>query len=75
VRFWQAQAEQKAREAEKLSAELQEMVTSLAAVEEQLRQERSVSGIHPGYSCKEGRRVEDELLLEFPCTPTRTRSM
>jgi hypothetical protein len=30
-------------------------------------------GIHPGYSCKEGRRVEDRLLLEFPCTPTRTR--
>jgi hypothetical protein len=32
-----------------------------------------VSGIHPGYSCKEGGRVEDRLLLEFPCTPTRTR--
>jgi hypothetical protein len=34
-----------------------------------------LSGIHPRYSCKEGRRVEDKLLLEFPCTPTRTRSM
>jgi hypothetical protein len=34
-----------------------------------------VSGIHPGYSCKEGRRVEDGLLLEFPCTPTRTHSV
>jgi hypothetical protein len=33
---WQAQAEQKAQEAEKLSADLQEKVTSLAAVEEQL---------------------------------------
>jgi hypothetical protein len=36
---------------------------------------KQLSGIHPRYSCKEGRRVEDELLLEFPCTPTRTRSM
>jgi hypothetical protein len=36
---------------------------------------RYVSGIHPGYSCKEGGRVEDGLLLEFPCTPTRTRSV
>jgi hypothetical protein len=34
-----------------------------------------VSGIHPGYSCKEGRIVEDGLLVEFPCTPTRTRSV
>jgi hypothetical protein len=34
-----------------------------------------VSGILPGYSCKEGGRVEDGLLLEFPCTPTRTRSV
>jgi hypothetical protein len=34
-----------------------------------------LSGIHPGYSCKEGGRVEDGLLLEFPCTPTRTRSV
>jgi hypothetical protein len=34
-----------------------------------------LSGIHPGYSCKEGRRVEDGLLVEFPCTPTRTRAM
>jgi hypothetical protein len=35
----------------------------------------TVSGIHPGYSCKEGRIVEDRLLVEFPCTPTRTRSV
>jgi chromosome segregation ATPase len=35
------QAEQKAQEAEKMSADLQVRVTSLAAVEEQLRQERS----------------------------------
>jgi hypothetical protein len=35
----------------------------------------SLSGIHPGYSCKEGRIVEDGLLVEFPCTPTRTRSV
>jgi hypothetical protein len=34
-----------------------------------------LSGIHPGYSCKEGRIVEDGLLVEFPCTPTRTRSV
>jgi hypothetical protein len=34
-----------------------------------------VSGILPGYSCKEGRIVEDGLLVEFPCTPTRTRSV
>jgi hypothetical protein len=34
-----------------------------------------VSGIHPGYSCKEGRIVEDGLLVEFPCTPIRTRSV
>jgi hypothetical protein len=26
----------------------------------------TVSGILPGYSCKEGRRVEDGLLVEFP---------
>jgi hypothetical protein len=36
---------------------------------------RRVSGIHPGYSCKEGGRVEDGLLLEFPCTPTRTPAL
>jgi hypothetical protein len=36
---------------------------------------RGLSGIHPGYSCKEGRRVEDRLLLEFPCNSTRTRSV
>jgi hypothetical protein len=35
----------------------------------------TLSGIHPGYSCKEGRIVEDGLLVEFPCTPTRTRSV
>jgi hypothetical protein len=35
----------------------------------------ALSGIHPGYSCKEGRIVEDGLLVEFPCTPTRTRSV
>jgi transposase InsO family protein len=42
---------------------------------------KTLSGIHPGYSCKEGRIVEDGLLVEFPvlllglalCTPTRTR--
>jgi hypothetical protein len=34
-----------------------------------------LSGILPGYSCKEGGRVEDRLLVEFPCTPTRTRSV
>jgi hypothetical protein len=34
-----------------------------------------MSGILPGYSCKEGRIVEDGLLVEFPCTPTRTRSV
>jgi septal ring factor EnvC (AmiA/AmiB activator) len=38
---WQAQAEQTNQEAEKLSATIQEKVTSLATVEEQLRQERS----------------------------------
>jgi hypothetical protein len=37
--------------------------------------EHLLSGIHPGYSCKEGGRVEDGLLLEFPFTPTRTRSV
>jgi chromosome segregation ATPase len=41
TRSWQAQAEKKAQEAEKLSADLQEKATSLAVVEEQLRQERS----------------------------------
>jgi hypothetical protein len=34
VRSWQAQAKKKAQEAEKLSAGLQEKVTSLAVVEE-----------------------------------------
>jgi hypothetical protein len=34
-----------------------------------------LSGILPGYSCKEGRIVEDGLLVEFLCTPTRTRSV
>jgi hypothetical protein len=36
---------------------------------------RLLSGILPGYSCKEGRIVEDGLLVEFSCTPTRTRSV
>jgi hypothetical protein len=36
---------------------------------------RQVSGILPGYSFKEGRIAEDGLLVEFPCTLTRTRSM
>jgi hypothetical protein len=36
---------------------------------------RWVSGILPGYSCKKGRIVEAGLLVEFPCTPTRTRSV
>jgi hypothetical protein len=36
---------------------------------------QSLSGILPGYTCKEGRIVEDGLLVEFPCTPTRTRSV
>jgi hypothetical protein len=31
-----------------------------------------VSGIHPGYL---PRKVEDGLLLEFPCNPTRTHSV
>jgi hypothetical protein len=39
------------------------------------RLKQTLSGIHPGYSCKEGRKVEDRLLLEFPCNSTRTRSM
>jgi hypothetical protein len=34
-----------------------------------------LSGILPGYSCEEGGRVENGLLLEFPCTHTRTRSV
>jgi hypothetical protein len=34
ARSWQAQAEQKAKEAERLGADLQEKVTSLVAVEE-----------------------------------------
>jgi hypothetical protein len=41
----------------------------------QARTTASLSGILPGYSCKEGRIVEDGLLVEFPCTPTRTRSV
>jgi chromosome segregation ATPase len=41
VLSWQAQAEQKAQEADKLSDDLQEKVTLLAAVEKKLRQERS----------------------------------
>jgi hypothetical protein len=38
---WQVQAEQKAKEAERLGVDLQEKATSLATVEEQLRQEQS----------------------------------
>jgi hypothetical protein len=45
--------------------------------------EGAVSGIHPGYSCKKGRKVEDGLLLEIPvlllglalCNPTRTPAL
>jgi hypothetical protein len=49
-------------------------------VEEQAGREEEpacsrLSGIHPGYSCKEGRIVEDGLLVEFPCTPTRTPAL
>jgi hypothetical protein len=44
--------------------------------EDMSKQEKMLmSGIHPGYSCKEGRIVEDGLLVEFPCTPTRNRSV
>jgi hypothetical protein len=36
----------------------------------------SLSGILPGYSYKEGRRVEDGLLLGLvPCNPTRTPTL
>jgi chromosome segregation ATPase len=41
ARSWQAQAEEKAKEAERLGAALTERVTSLTATEEQLRQEQS----------------------------------
>jgi hypothetical protein len=41
ARSWQSQAEQKAKEAVRLGADLQEEANSLAAVEEQLRQEQS----------------------------------
>jgi hypothetical protein len=37
ARSWQAQAEEKAKEAERLGADLADKVTSLAAVGEQLR--------------------------------------
>jgi hypothetical protein len=40
ARSWQSQAEEKAKEAEQLRADLAEKVTSLAAMEEQLRQEQ-----------------------------------
>jgi hypothetical protein len=54
----------------KLRAQLKELEEAALPIARLL-----VSGIHPGYSCKEGRRVEDGLLIEFPCTPTRTRSV
>jgi septal ring factor EnvC (AmiA/AmiB activator) len=41
ARSWQVQTEQKAKEAEKLSADLAEKDTSLTAMEEQLRQDRA----------------------------------
>jgi hypothetical protein len=40
ARSWQNQAEEKAKEAEQLRVDLARKVTSLAAMEEQLRQER-----------------------------------
>jgi chromosome segregation ATPase len=40
ARSWQSQAEEKAKEAEQLRADLTDRVASLAAVEEQLQQER-----------------------------------
>jgi chromosome segregation ATPase len=40
ARFWQRQAEEKAKEAEQLRADLAEKVTLLVAMEEQLQQER-----------------------------------
>jgi chromosome segregation ATPase len=41
ARSWQTQAEEKAKEAERLGADLVDKVVSLAAVGEQLRQEQS----------------------------------
>jgi chromosome segregation ATPase len=41
ARSWQSQAEEKAKEAEQLRANLADKVASLATVEEQLQQERS----------------------------------
>jgi hypothetical protein len=42
ARSWQSQAEEKAKEAEQLRANLADKVASLAMVEKQLQQERSV---------------------------------
>jgi chromosome segregation ATPase len=42
ARSWQSQAEEKAKEAEQLRVGLAEKVASLAAMEEQLQQERGV---------------------------------
>jgi hypothetical protein len=41
ARSWQSQAEEKAKEAEQLRANLADKVASLATVEEQLQQEQS----------------------------------
>jgi hypothetical protein len=41
ARSWQSQAEEKAKEAEQLRADLADKVTSLATAGEQLRQEQS----------------------------------
>jgi chromosome segregation ATPase len=51
------EAEQKAKEAKELKAAFAAKVAAVVAAEEQLRQERAarqVSGILPGYPCKEG---------------------
>jgi hypothetical protein len=42
ARSWQSHAEEKAKEAEQLGADLADKVASLATVGEQLRQEQSV---------------------------------
>jgi hypothetical protein len=61
---------------EKLANEGPDSSTKHAGSFEAAEQTKEVlSGIHPGYSCKEGRIVEDGLLVEFPYTPTRTRSV
>jgi hypothetical protein len=58
-----------------INAQLAQARELEAKLAEEYRTVRLLSGIHPGYSCKEGRIVEDGLLVEFPCTPTRTRSV